>query len=108
MTFRASSERRYAAAEPTSSAPMWRWSGARSSTIASIVGKPAIERAARVRTGPAEIAFTQPLHAVPSHYFNVTPFGAELIRRYRAIEAESARATAAHLRALETALSKTP
>ncbi len=24
-----------------------------------------------------EIAFTQPLHAVPSHYFNVTPHGAE-------------------------------
>ena len=28
---------------------MWRWSGARSSTIDSIVGKPAIERAASVR-----------------------------------------------------------
>ena len=24
-----------------------------------------------------EIAFSQPLHAVPSHYFNVTPYGAE-------------------------------
>jgi len=28
-----------------------------------------------------EIAFTQPLHAVPSHYFNVTPFGAEYLFR---------------------------
>ncbi|MGZ4765269.1 MAG: class I SAM-dependent methyltransferase [Ilumatobacteraceae bacterium] len=28
-----------------------------------------------------EIAFTQPLHAVPSHYFNVTPFGAEHLFR---------------------------
>ena len=32
---------------------------ARSSTIASIVGKPAMERAASVRTGPAETAFTR-------------------------------------------------
>jgi SAM-dependent methyltransferase len=33
-----------------------------------------------------EIAFTQPLHAVPSHYFNVTPFGAEhLFRGWRSV-----------------------
>ena len=38
---------------------MWRWSGARSSTIDSIVGKPAIDRAASVRTGPAETALTR-------------------------------------------------
>ena len=49
----------YAAAAPTSSASIGRRSGARSSTIASIVGKPAIERAASVRTGPAEMAFTR-------------------------------------------------
>src|SRR4029450_2104990 len=50
----AASERRNAAAAPTSSESIGRWSGARSSTIASIVGKPAIERAGSVRTGPAE------------------------------------------------------
>ena len=38
---------------------MWRWSGERSSKIASIVVKPAIERAASVRTGPAETALTR-------------------------------------------------
>ena len=55
VTFRAPSPSRYSAAAPTSSASTWRCSGERSSTIDSIVGKPAIERAASVRTGPAEI-----------------------------------------------------
>jgi hypothetical protein len=59
VTFCASSERRKAAAAPTSSASIGRWSGARSSTIASIVGKPAIDRAASVRTGPADTALTR-------------------------------------------------
>ena len=59
VTLRAASESRYAAAAPTSSASIGRWSGERSSTIASIVGKPAIERAASVRTGPADTAFTR-------------------------------------------------
>jgi uncharacterized protein YbaR (Trm112 family) len=36
-----------------------------------------------------EIAFTQPLHAVPSHYFNVTPFGAEhLFRGWRSVNVD--------------------
>lgn len=36
-----------------------------------------------------EIAFTQPLHAVPSHYFNVTPFGAEhLFRDWPAVNVD--------------------
>ena len=36
-----------------------------------------------------EIEFTQPLHAVPSHYFNVTPFGAEhLFRDWRSVHVD--------------------
>ena len=54
-TFRASSERRYAAAAPQSLASMWRWSGARCSNISSIVVKPAIERAASVRYLAADL-----------------------------------------------------
>ena len=52
---------------PTSSASTWRCSGERSSTIDSIVGKPAIERAASVRTGPAETALTRMFFAPRSH-----------------------------------------
>jgi hypothetical protein len=46
---------------------MCRCSGERSSTIASIVGKPAIERAASVRTGPADTAFTRTSFWPSSH-----------------------------------------
>jgi molybdate transport system regulatory protein len=36
----------------------------------------------------------------------LTPFGRELVRRYRAIEAGAKRATAAHLKALQAACAK--
>ena len=48
-------------------ASICRWSGARSSNIVSIVVKPAMERAASVRTGPAEIALTRMFLKPRSH-----------------------------------------
>ena len=66
-TFEASSERRYAAAPPQSSDSIGRCSGARSSNIDCIVVNPAIERAASVRIGPAEIAFTRMFLKPRSH-----------------------------------------
>src|SRR6188508_1263397 len=53
--------------DSTSSASTCRCSGARSSTIASIVGKPWIERAASVRTGPADTALTRMFFSPRSH-----------------------------------------
>lgn len=46
---------------------MWRRIGARSTNIDSISVKPAIDRAASVRTGPAETAFTRISFAPRSH-----------------------------------------
>ena len=59
VTFRASGPHRNSAARPTSSAEMLRRSGALRSVWSYMIVKPVIDRAASVRTGPAEMALTR-------------------------------------------------